>query len=151
VTIPYGEFIDPARLAGVCTREKFAAGDCPAAARLGRLRAWSPLLDRPLQGAVYLRESDGKYPQLAADLAGQIDLVVVGNLSTPRRRVHASFGSLPDLPLSRLKLVLEGGRRGLIVNSEDLCDGMRRAAATIAGHNGVRRERRVSPRIACAA
>jgi len=149
VVVPRSELIDPARLTTVCTRERFAAGDCPPASLLGRVRAWTPLLEAPLRGPVYLRESDGKYPDLAVDLKGQFDLTLAAHLRTPGHRIVADFDSLPDVALSRLELVLEGGRRGLLINSEGLCQGTRRAAVDVVGHNGKTRGVRPLTRTAC--
>ena len=144
--IPHSELIDPAHLTQVCTRQQFASSSCPAASIQGRVRAWSPLLEGPLQGPLYLRESSSKYPDLAVDLHGQLDLSLLGHLHTPHLAVRASFDSLPDLPLSRLELVLKGGRRGLLVNSEGLCHANTpRAAASLAAHNGIHRDLR--PRV----
>jgi hypothetical protein len=149
VTLPSGELIDPLRLASVCTREEFAAGECPAASRRGWERAWSPLLEAPLEGAVYLRESAGRYPDLVADLDGQFHLAVVAHLHTPGTRIRADFDSLPDIRLSRLELVLEGGKRGLLIDSEGLCRHTRRAAINFVGHNGKARDVRLPVGTAC--
>jgi hypothetical protein len=136
---PRGELIDPLRFRDICGRDQFAAGTCPPASRRGWLRVWSPLLDRPLRGRVYLRQSDDSYPELAAPLHGEVDLILVGRIRTPHARVGARFSSLPDLPISRLRLVLSGGRRGLLVNSEDLCGRAFRGQVRVSGHNGRRR------------
>jgi len=136
IVLPRGEYLDQSHIRGVCTRASFAARSCPADSIYGVVRAWSPLLDRPLEGSLYLRESAGRLPDLAVDLDGQIDLDLVGHLDTPHVRVRASFDRLPDVPLSRLELVLRGGKHGLIVNSESLCAKRMHATAGFVGHNG---------------
>jgi hypothetical protein len=145
LTLPYGVFIDPARPREPCTRQLFASHQCPPSARLGWLEVQSPLLAQPERGRLYLLESDQRLPDLTADLADSVDLNLHGHLTTPHGRIRASFDSLPDLPISHLRLVLKGGFRGILVNSEGLC--RRRAPlarASFVGHNS--KQRRIRPR-----
>jgi hypothetical protein len=144
-----GELIAPAGLRAVCTRGDFATQSCPVATIRGWARVWSPLLERPLQGRVYLRESTGRYPDLAVDLGGRIDLELIGHISARNATLEVSFNSLPDIPLSRLELILKGGRRGLLANSEGLCHYSRRASIRIVGHNGILRHLRPKVTVAC--
>ena len=44
--------------------------------------------------------------------------------------------SVPDAPVSRFVLEMQGGKKGLIVNSRDLCKGTDRATVKLRGHNG---------------
>jgi hypothetical protein len=140
--LPRGALIDPGHLAGVCTKKDFAVRNCSPGSVRGRARAWSPALEQPLEGPIYLRESTARYPDLAVDLDGQVRLALLGQIQTPDGSIRARFDSLPDVPLNRLKLLLEGGKRGLLVNSEGLCRIQPRARVAIAAHNGVRRQLR---------
>jgi hypothetical protein len=142
VLLPAGQLIDPARLKRVCTRQLFEAAACPQGSKRGRIRVWSPLLEGPLQGDVYLVEGRGRYPDLAVYLRGEVDIALLGRLQTPHGRVRVVFGSLPDLPLSRLELVLDGGKRGLLVNAKRLCRETPQVETTLVGHNGKKRHRR---------
>ena len=56
----------------VCTRVQFTAEACPPRSVYGQAKAWTPLLDAPLEGPVYLRSSNHVLPDLVADLNGQI-------------------------------------------------------------------------------
>lgn len=134
--LPRGVYLDQSHIRGVCTRAELGAGRCPPDSVYGHLKAWTPLLDRPLEGDLYLREGPHRLPDLAADLDGQVHLVLGGRLTTPHARVRASFDALPDLPFSRLALTLRGGRRGLLVDSESVCSHRLRADAAFAGQNG---------------
>ncbi len=146
VTLPGGELLENSHIRRLCTREQFAAGGgggagCPRGSVYGRVRAWTPLLDEPLSGPVYLRSSSHRLPDLVLALRGQVDLIAVGHVTSVglgrgRGAIRAVFPSLPDAPLSRVVLELQGGRRGLLVNSADLCRGRRRARVKAAGHNG---------------
>jgi hypothetical protein len=134
--LPRGEYFDQRHIRDVCTRTNFAARNCPADSVYGRVKAWSSLLDRPLEGSLYMREGSHRLPDLVADLRGRFDLIVAARLDTPHARLRVSFDRLPDVPFSRLQLVLSGGRRGVLVNSEGLCAGARRAIAAFAAQNG---------------
>src|SRR5262249_37071515 len=57
VTLPHSEFLDQGHLHDICTRVQFAANQCPAKSVYGYARAITPLLDKPLEGPVYLRSS----------------------------------------------------------------------------------------------
>jgi hypothetical protein len=145
LALPYGLFIDPTRLRATCTRKRFAVHECPPSARLGWAEVTSPLLPQPERGRLFLIEGDGQLPDLGASLGGRVPLDLHGHLSAHNTRIQASFEPLPDVPLSHLRLVLKGGFRGLLVNSETLC--RHRAPlvrATFLGHNS--KQRRIRPR-----
>jgi hypothetical protein len=66
----------------------------------GKAKAFTPLLDKPLEGPLYLRSSSN---------------------------------SLPDLVLA---LQMQGGKKGLLVNSRNICKHTNRATARFGAHNG---------------
>jgi hypothetical protein len=43
-----------------------------------------------------------------------------------------------DAPVSKFVLEMQGGKKGLIVNSVDLCAAKHRATVKLTGHNGKR-------------
>ena len=47
-----------------------------------------------------------------------------------------SMDFVPDAPVSKVVVSFEGGNKGLLVNSTDLCKGKHRAIAKFTGHNG---------------
>ena len=136
VTLPPTEFLGNAHIRAVCTRVRYAAGTCPAQSIYGHARAWSPLLDRPLEGPVYLRASDHTLPDLVASLDGQLHLDAVGRIDSVRGRIRATLAALPDLPVGKLVLTMDGGRKGLLVNNTELCQATPRAGARLEGQNG---------------
>ncbi|MBA3865681.1 MAG: hypothetical protein H0X42_04945 [Solirubrobacterales bacterium] len=149
ITLPSTELFDNAHIKAVCTRARFSAGRCPAASAVGHAEAWSPLLDKPLQGTIYLRASRHKLPDLAASLAGQIHLNLAARVDSIGGRIRASFGSIPDIPLARLRLALLGGKRGLFVNDTDLCAARPRAAVQLTAQNAKVRDTRPYVKTAC--
>ena len=137
VTMPKNELLDNSHIGTVCTRVQFSSHSCPADAIYGSATAYTPLLDQPLSGPVYLRSSSTKLPDLVADLHGQVDLELAGKIDTAKKGgLRASFNSLPDAPVSKFVLELQGGKKGLLVNSKSLCKADRNATFEMTGQNG---------------
>jgi hypothetical protein len=138
VFLPPTQQIDNASIQNPCTRVQFAAEACPKGSILGRAKAISPLLDQPLVGRVYFRSNGGKrpLPDLVADLRGQIDIVLVGEVTAVRGRIRTLFATVPDAPVSRFELRISGGKRGWLVNNDDLCKQPQRALVQMRGQNG---------------
>jgi len=135
VGLPHALFLDQASLGTVCTRPQFAAAQCPTKSVYGTARAWSPLLEAPLEGPVYLRSSSNKLPDLVAHLQGQVTIDLVGKIDTHEGGIRTSFEGAPDLPVSRFELNLPGGKHGLLQASRDLCQAPVNAKVTAVAHN----------------
>ncbi|HEU4906613.1 MAG TPA: hypothetical protein VFT19_10950 [Solirubrobacterales bacterium] len=121
VRLPRSAFLEQGHIRTICTRVQFAADSCPKAAQYGYIRAWTPLLDEPLQGPVYLRSSNHKLPDLVFDLHGLVDVEVQTRIDSVRGGIRARVENAPDAPISRVILNMQGGKKGLIVNSRNLC------------------------------
>ncbi|HKO37143.1 MAG TPA: hypothetical protein VJU14_02105 [Solirubrobacterales bacterium] len=145
VTLPRSAFLEQAHIRTVCTRVQFNAGagngaQCPKASIYGRARASSPLLDEPLKGPVFLRSSDNELPDLVAALhSRKVDINLVGRIDSLNGRIRTTFSSPPDAPVRKFILAMQGGQKGLIVNSTNICKGTHRAIANFKGHNGRKR------------
>jgi hypothetical protein len=143
VTLPHSEFLEQAHIGTVCTRVQFKAGEtpgekCPAASVYGYAKAITPLLDEPLQGPVYLRSSSHPLPDLVAALnSGNIDIALAGRIdSVQNGRIRNTFEAVPDAPVTKFTLEMKGGKKGLLVNSTNLCKHTNRAIADFTGQNG---------------
>jgi hypothetical protein len=143
VNLPHGEFLDQGNLNKTCTKPILLAGRCSKSTIYGKAKAWTPLLDEPLQGPVYLVGGYGyKLPALVADLNGQIRILLVGKIDSGRNKgIRSTFESVPDAPVSRFVLEMKGGKKyGLLENAENLCKApkaKRRAIVRFTGHNGM--------------
>jgi hypothetical protein len=137
VALPHSEFLDQAHIGTICTRVQFAADECPPASVYGHARAITPLLDEPLEGPVYLRSSSHPLPDLVAALRGQIDVELEGRIDSVRGGIRTTFSTVPDAPASRFVLRMRGGRRGLLVNSTNICAAPHRAVVRMRGQNGL--------------
>ncbi len=142
VTLPQSAFLDQAHIRTICTRVQYAAnggagGGCPKAAQYGYARAYTPLLDEPVEGPVYLRSSNHKLPDLVAALHGIVNVDIVGRIDSFKGGIRSSFETVPDAPVSKFILNMQGGKKGLVVNSRNLCAGTNKADAAFDGQNGV--------------
>jgi hypothetical protein len=146
-TLPPGELLDLTRIRAICGR-RLPAERCPGGSRLGHARIWSPLLDVPLEGPVYLREPRHRLPDLLADLrSGHIHLVLHAHAAAPGGSLRLRFSALPDVPFSKAVVTLDGGRRGIIVNSESLCARDLGARTSLSSHSGRRLQARTRLRV----
>ena len=142
VTLPTSAFLDQAHIRTICTRVQYAAnggsgGGCPAASQYGYAKAYTPLLDEPVQGPVYLRSSIHKLPDLVVALHGLVNVDISSRIDSFKGGIRSSFETIPDAPVSKFVLNMQGGKKGLVVNSRNLCAGTNRADARFTGQNGV--------------
>ena len=61
---------------------QFALNHCSLGSIYGIAKAFTPLLDEPLEGPVYLRSSNNLLPDLVVDLQGQGDVVRGGRIDS---------------------------------------------------------------------
>ncbi len=140
VTLPRSAFLDQSHIGTVCTRVQFKADQCPKASIYGYARAFTPVLDTPVEGPVYLRSSEHQLPDLVASLKNERIVVdLVGRVDSLKGRIRTAFEAVPDAPVTKFVLTMQGGTKGLIINSTDLCKGRHRAIAEFSAHNGKRK------------
>jgi hypothetical protein len=121
LTLPHSQFLDQGHIGTICTRVQLAANDCPARSIYGYARAQTPLLDDELAGPVYLTSSNHELPDLLVDLKGQVNVRLRGVISSAKARIKTVFATTPDVPVSKFVLTMKGGKKGLLVNSRNLC------------------------------
>jgi hypothetical protein len=138
VVFPHSEFVDQGHIRTVCTRVQFAAQECPQGSIYGHAKLITPLLGEPFEGPVYLRSSDHTLPDLVSDLrtGSGIETVVVGRIDSVHGELRTTVEGTPDAALSSYTLQMRGGKRGLLVNSQDLCGSVHRAYANFSAQNG---------------
>ncbi|HEY0318808.1 MAG TPA: hypothetical protein VGC49_11020 [Solirubrobacterales bacterium] len=136
VTLPHSEFLAQEHIRTVCTRVQFAADQCPAASIYGKARAVTPLFDEPLEGPVYLRSSSNPLPDLVAKLNGQIQVNLVGRIDSVNQGIRNTFDVVPDAPVTKFTLSMQGGKKSLLVNSRNLCKAPGHAEVKMFGQNG---------------
>ena len=142
--LPKTEFIDHAHIGNTCTRVQFNAPTrCPAKSILGTAVAYSPLLDKPLEGPVYFRSNGGEreLPDLVADLNGQIHVDLVGFIDSVKKkgtetsRVRTRF-QRARRPGLQVRPQAEGRQEGADRKLRQPLQGRSRREVKMAGQNG---------------
>ncbi len=154
VALPHSEFLAQEHIRTICTRVQYAADNCPAASIYGKATAVSPLLDDPVSGPVYLRASSNPLPDLVVALKGParqpIEVDLVGRIDSVNGGIRTTFATVPDTPVSKFTLQMQGGKKGLLRNSRDLCKSTSRVDARILGQNGANANQRPILEAPCA-
>lgn len=136
--LPKATILDQGHIKTVCTRAQLASKTCPKKAIYGYARARSPLLDGVLKGPVYLVSSDDLLPNLLADLRGQVNVRLRGEIIGTKGRLRTVFSPTPDVAVRKFILGMRGGNRGLLVNSENLCERKRFSFLNLLAQNSRR-------------
>jgi hypothetical protein len=135
VRLPPSIFLDQSRIRTICTKTQFAAGRCPAGSVYGHVRAFTPLLEAPMEGPAYLRSSSHTLPDLVFALRGHgIEVDVAGRIDAYKGGIRGTFPTIPDAPVSKFVLKMNGGKRGVLVNAENFCKARQLATARLLGH-----------------
>ena len=138
VRLPRSAFLDQGHIRTVCTRVQFAAKACPQGAVYGHVRAFTPLLTEPLEGPIYLRSSNHKLPDLVFALHGIVDVEASARIDSIHGGIRTTFTEVPDAPIEKVIATFQGAKKGLIVNSTDLCARKHSADVQLEAHNGKR-------------
>jgi hypothetical protein len=138
--LPRSEFIDQAHFRTICTRVQFAANQCPAGSVYGHIQATSPLVDYTVEGPIYLRSSSHKLPDVVAVLKGPpsqpIEVDLDGRVDSVNGGIRTTFEVVPDLPVTKAIVTLQGAKKGLFQNSTNICKGLHKATAKLTAQNG---------------
>jgi len=140
VNFPPSTFLAQEHIRTVCTRVQFAADQCPKGSIYGKATATTPLIEEQLTGTVYLRSSSNPLPDLVVALKGPdslpIEIELAGRNDSKNGGIRNTFDVVPDAPVSKFRLELQGGKKSLIVNSRNLCKSTQRATVKMTGQNG---------------
>lgn len=134
VTLPPSVFLEQGNIKAICTRAQFAAHHCPSGSIYGHVRAFTPLLEEPMEGPAYLRASSNTLPDLVFALRGHgVEVDVAGRIDSFRGGIRGTFPVIPDAPVTKFVLKMKAGKRGVLVNAENLCRGEQLATARFMG------------------
>ena len=145
VTLPEGMTVDPSAADGLqaCNDTQFGLGStveptepaaCPLASQIGTVKVLTPLLEKPLEGQVFLGEPECSPCSNSDAEAGRIFRLFLQVRSVERGvivklagrmtanpatgRLQATFSQQPQLPFSELQLTLNGGARASLANPQ---------------------------------
>ncbi|HEY7830829.1 MAG TPA: hypothetical protein VIC06_09730 [Solirubrobacteraceae bacterium] len=119
VVLPEGLVVNPGQATGLVACQPGqdaigteAAAACPAASRLGSARIVVPALSEPLEGSVYVLQSNPPDIRLLVAASGDgVNVKVPGtvHLDAASGRLTATFQEIPQQPVTDIKLVFNGG------------------------------------------
>jgi hypothetical protein len=138
---PRSAFVENANFRTICTRKEFAADNCPQGSVYGHVTARTPLLEEPLSGPVYLRSSNHPLPDAVFALHGIIDVEVPVRIDSFKQRLRATVTNAPDAPVSKVVVKMQGARKGLFVNSRDLCAATNKAEVELTAQSAKKLKR----------
>jgi hypothetical protein len=126
--LPLSLALDPDNAQALCEFEHIKKAKienfCPKGSIIGRARAVSPLLKKPLAGNVYFVKnrrinsfgnSVATLPALVVALRGEVAVNLKATSSLSRNRLVNTFDNVPDAPISQFNLNIKGGRNGILV------------------------------------
>ncbi len=118
---------------------------CPRSSIIGRARAVTPLLNRPLTGNVYFVKNvrvdkrTGRrirtLPTLLLALRGEVALNLRLATSISKGKLVSNLPTTPDAPVTSFDLTLKGGKKGILVVNGNACRRSRAADTAIAAQN----------------
>jgi hypothetical protein len=121
VTLPAGLLPGVGAVSTLCTTGQLAAAACPDASRIGLATIASPLLPTPVQGPVFEVVHPGALPGVGVEFGGVLPFVLGGNAALTSGRLQNIFTGLPDVPLTRFELAIDGGPHGLLQAAKSIC------------------------------
>ena len=114
LTLPHSLFLDQSHIETVCTRPQLAAQTCPKDSIYGHAEAVTPLLEQQAEGPGLpgvLRATTagpGRRP------AGQVNIQLHGVISSKHGGLKTVFNSVPDVPVKKFILNMQGGKKSLL-------------------------------------
>jgi hypothetical protein len=162
VRLPRTLALDPDNAQALCEFSDGTKPDlenhCPKGSIVGRARATTPLLDKPLRGNVYFVKNvrtDPRtgnqirtLPMIIVALRGQIAINLKGESSVKGPKLVSTFPTVPDAPVSRFNLNIAGGRNGILTVTRtarrrlSIC-GRQTAESDMDAHNGRTHDRNI--------
>jgi hypothetical protein len=163
VRLPLSLALDPNNAGALC---EFVDGSrippvCPEGSIVGRARAVTPVLSEPLSGPVYFVKNVRKDPKTGRDIrtlpklvipleGAGVRLVLTGTSSVEKTHLVSTFDNIPDAPVSRFDLTIDGGKKGILVVNGKACKRSRAADVAYDGHNGKTLDRSLKLAAPCA-
>jgi hypothetical protein len=137
VTLPASLTLDANHLPVQCELADAKKRACPASAAVGSAKVTTPLVNGTLSGPVYLvKGATGGLPSLFAALSGPIDISVHADSAFTGSRIVTRFTGLPDAPLSSFVLTINGGSKGILKTTRNLCSKKNTANFALGAQNG---------------
>ena len=158
VKLPLSLALDPDNAQALCEFKDGTKVDptCPRGSIVGRAVARTPILDQPLRAPVYFVKNvrtdprTGRQirtlPMLIIPLRGEngIKLNLKGTSKVSGGHLVNTFAAIPDAPVSRFDLAINGGRNGILAINGNICRKKQVAGVQIDGQNNKTSDRRTT-------
>jgi hypothetical protein len=131
LTLPSGLSPRLSALSSAC-----GAGDVSTCPAVGTATVTTPLLPQPVQGKLVLAANTSGLPSLDAVFPPPFALTLKGTPSVSSGGVQATFGDIPDFPITKLQVHLNGGSGSLLTAGPDLCSQTQSAVGLLTAHSG---------------
>lgn len=148
VTLPLNLALDPKNAKALCEPSAVPSNSCPAESIVGKATAVS-ILDVPLEGPVYFVRGErttktgrvvATLPKLYIPLSGQgVRINVHASSDVVGKKLQTTFDNLPDAPIERFDLTINGGANGILkVSNGDVCKSTStpKVGQRLVGQNG---------------
>ena len=125
VMLPAGLGADLKQVQRACPGADWDAGTCSPDALIGTAQATIAITPEVIAGKVSMVKVEGQtLPGIGIQLEGRFASRLLGKIAVDQAtgRLVTRFESLPDVPISQLKLALEGGARGALISTKKLCE-----------------------------
>ncbi|MGX6446826.1 hypothetical protein ACVU7I_01970 [Patulibacter sp. S7RM1-6] len=145
VVLPKAVALAASNAGGLCEPADAAADRCAKKTIVGSATVTTTVLEKPLKGPVYfvkgVRYSGGRpvatLPHLFIPLRGETTIYLRAETAVSKNRLVTTFPAIPDQPVSTFKLKINGGKKGIIAATRDLCSASDlKATATFGGYHG---------------
>lgn len=134
---------------GLCETADALRDACPKESIVGDATAITPILDQPLKGNVYFVKGERKDPKtgrtiktlptLYVALRGETAINLRAETAVSKDgRLVTTFPRIPDQPISRFTMNINGGKHGILSATRALCGTEHRGTARFVGQNGAK-------------
>ena len=137
VRLPSSVGLDLKNATNLCDPDVAERRACPQNTVVGTAKVTTPLVSGPLSGPAYfVKGAAGGLPKLFVALSGPININLHADSAVQRGSLVTTFKDIPDAPISSFVLHINGGSKGILVNSRNLCSKKNVSTITERGHNG---------------
>jgi hypothetical protein len=132
---------------GLCETADALADKCPKASIVGSATAETPILNKPMSGPVYFVKGVRKDPKTGREiktlptlfmpLRGETTIYLRAQTAVSHDRLVTNLQEVPDAPITKFTLNIDGGKHGIIAATRSLCStGTLKGSARFFGQNG---------------
>lgn len=124
VTLPAGLGADLNQVKRACAGADWNAGTCSPDSQMGVANASVAITPEAITGRVFMVKVEGQtLPGVGIQLEGRFATRILGKITVDQQsgQLITRFDSLPDVPISTLRMNLEGGARGALISTSKLC------------------------------